>query len=148
MMIKKYINDAIHNNKGQLITLMGALLAVTVISIAALSAHLATIGTFVPAEHSETLLPEFINVKETFAFAVNRSVESISNNRSILEAFEYVKKRIFTIEAKHGLLFNATLNKIYYREPYLPIRYISVTLRLTDGHTSITKTMDIPLYKK
>ena len=144
-----FINSKLHtNNKGQIITLTGAILAFTIISIATLSAQLSTIGSYVPAEKSESIMPEFMNVKETFAYAVDKLTDDISSDRSILNAFNTTRDRICRIESQHGLIFNATLDEIHYRNPYVPLRYITVTLKLTDGYTTIVKTMDIPLHEK
>ena len=144
-----FINSKLHtNNKGQIITLTGAILAFTIISIATLSAQLSTIGSYVPAEKSESIMPEFMNVKETFAYAVDKLTDDISSNQSILNAFNTTRDCICRMESQHGLIFNATLDEIHYRNPYSSVRYITVTLKLTDGYTTIVKTMDIPLHEK
>lgn len=136
------------SEKAQVITLMGAILSIAIIVMAAVSASLASLGTEVIMSRSTSLLAEFFNVKDTFAYALNKSIDDIWDDELIMEKIEEVDRDISILEAKHGRYFDAELLEIH--DPItgytVDIRYVRVRLTLTDGVTTISKDMEIPIY--
>ena len=134
------------NDKAQIITLMGAILAIAIIIMASISANLANLGTGVMMNRSTSLLAEFFNVKDTFAYSLNKSIDDIWDDGLIVEKVRDVSKNISRIEAKHGRYFSAEVLDIYEPMVYaVEIRYVRVKLTLTDGITTMSKKMDVAI---
>ncbi|HDO19267.1 MAG TPA: hypothetical protein ENG74_00915 [Thermoplasmatales archaeon] len=127
----------IKDNRGEIILLMGVLLSTIILSTSIYSSYLARVGSYVNEQSSKTLLPEFLNVKETLIYGINENADPLSEE-SIENAFETVKQDIFQREIKYGILFNATLDTIYPLDPIPIVRYAVITISLTDGDTYIT----------
>ena len=136
------------NDRAQVITLMGAILAVSIIILAASSASLTNVGTVVPLERSYSLLPDFFEIKNEFVYALNRSIQgdAIYDDDAIEETFDEVKRKISRIEASHGRFFYAELIDIYPPQGYDPVRYILCKIVFSDGSTTISRRVEIPLY--
>ena len=149
MAVKSYNNES-----GQILTLLGILLALSVFVLASMASEISDLNLVVPSERASSLLKEFNNIKDTFGLALNYNLVNISIVEStresefygdisnIMDAFNQTRDSFFIIEMRHGIFFHAVLNSC----GYVPLEAgnvykVDVTLILTDSETSITKEM-------
>lgn len=140
-------------DKGQMITLMGVILCIAVLSLGALSAEIANINYIVVTKQSSTFNNEFNFIKEAFGFSLNYNLTDVQNDPSgitygtllegdinrIFEAFENTKNEFTIIENRHGRLFDAILNKYWYPHTKSGVYNVEIIFYLDDGYSSITE---------
>jgi hypothetical protein len=141
----------ISRNDGQIIVLIGVVLAATVVIAAAASSYIYNIGVEVPTTRSTNLLPEFLNVKDKFGVALNYTVNRVGID-NISDAFNETLNRFSLIEMKHGIFFDASHGKDWY---WLYSGYGSnalfqaeVNITVSGGGVEITKQVIFPLVVK
>ena len=76
-MKKKTFSDFKLKKDGQMVTLMGITLALSVIVIGTLSAEISDVDVTIPQERSNDLLSEFIHLKKAFGLALNYNLVDI-----------------------------------------------------------------------
>ena len=143
-------------NHAQMITLMGVILAVSVIMISSLAAEIANIDFVVSTQSSASIPTEFNNVKDTFGLSLNYNLADIgidTNNESVLngaiddiyKAFNQTRDDYFDILFRHDILFDAYLKRFWSAGTYPVQGYNTflyrcvVTLYLDDGNSNITE---------
>jgi len=127
---------------GQMIVIMGIILAISVFMIASIAAEVSNLDVVVATESSTYLLTEFNRVKETFSSALNYNLVNIEinttgppigaeppgpgvhplKNESILkgdmnkihEAFNQTRDEYTQLELRYGRFFDARLNSYWY----------------------------------
>ena len=146
-----------------MLVLMGVILSVSIFVIAAVSADIANINTYVPLERSTSLLTEYSNIKEEFGiifnynlaeinfylsdsswiYGRNSSVLYIGNFSNITNAFETTRDSFYKIQLQNGNYFNATLLNYSYVTFYFQknayLFNVKVKFILSDGKTSISE---------
>ena len=146
------------NENGQMITLMGITMVVSVFAIASIPSQLSEIDVAISRERATSLLPEFLHLKEAFGTSLNYNLlTSIGFSGSDLEttfygnistittAFEQTKTQFYTLELQHNVFFDAQLKSYQYSHtsPLFGIIYaVDVTLNLDDEKTSITDDVE------
>ncbi|RLF34800.1 MAG: hypothetical protein DRN08_04085 [Thermoplasmata archaeon] len=73
MAVKSYNNES-----GQILTLLGILLALSVFVLASMASEISDLNLVVPSERASSLLKEFNNIKDTFGLALNYNLVNIS----------------------------------------------------------------------
>jgi len=143
-------------DNGQMIILMGIIIALSVFAISSLSADIINIDTTITIERSTSLLSEFAYVKETFGKAMNYNiVNNLSNIKidenntlvfkgnpdGITENFTKTRDQLYTLELQYGNILDVKLNKCWYsnRVDKNNIYKLEVTITLYDGSTYITE---------
>ncbi|RLG44010.1 MAG: hypothetical protein DRN81_05405 [Thermoproteota archaeon] len=142
---EKVYSMAVCEDEAQVITLLGAILAVGIILIAGFSSQVATVGGLVPVERSSSLLVDFFNVKNAFAAAFNASVDDIGSNSNVMNGFEQAKDWVSKLVKCQGRFFDAEIKQMYDIDVYRGVRCVSVSIVLSDGDTTICKDMLITL---
>jgi len=143
-------------NNGQMIILMGVILALAVFAISTLSANIINIDAVITIERSTSIVSEFTYIKETFGKAMNYNlVDNVSNviingNNTlvfkgkpdgIVENFTKTRDQLYTLELKYGNILDAKLNRYWYSH-IIDKNYvykIDVTITLYDGSTYLTE---------
>jgi hypothetical protein len=149
-----------NDNHGQMIILMGIILALSVFTISVLSADIINLESVIVSERSTSIRTEFNNVKETFIrsmnynLANNVAINTIhsgdhdidilifqGNPRGIDENFTKTRDQIFTLQLRYHNIFDAELNKYWYAQKTNEnsIYYVSATLSLDDGSAFISE---------
>jgi len=140
-------------NSGQMIMLMGIILALTIFVISSLAADIINLDLVISNERAGSIIAEFNNVKETFGTSLNYNlINNISQESNRLEfqgdssnitkAFNKTRDQFFELELHYGNIFDAELN----RPPWYShladednVYYIDVFLTLDDGTTQISE---------
>lgn len=123
------------NDKNQMITLMGIVLAISVFMISSLAAEISNINFVVSTGLSSSLPNEFNNIKESFGTSLNYNLiqidisdgtlaykipidESILNGdvNNISAAFNQTRDEYSNLELKQGYFFDASLNRYWYSD--------------------------------
>ena len=145
------------NDNGQMIILMGIILALSVFAISVLSADIINLESAIIIERSTSILKEFSNVKEAFIRSMNYNLANnvtIVNDsddepilifkgdpKGIAENFTKTRDQIYTLQLQYHNIFDAKLNRCWYS--HMPnenrIYYISATLSLYDGKTYLSE---------
>lgn len=140
-------------NHGQMIVLMGMVLAVSVFMLASISAEIANLDFVVSTEQTASLLPEFSSIKETFGITLNYNLIDVDidgDDESVLEgnindiynAFNQTRGEYYNVSMHYDKLFDARLNlPHWYSYGVEGVYYIDVTLLLDDGKTCITENV-------
>ncbi len=157
-------------NHGQMIALMGIVLAIAVFVISSLAAEISNINFVVSTESYSSLPEEFNNIKQTFGASLNynlidvtiRQDGSVLSDETLLEghitdladAFNQTRDEYFNISLKHGYLFDANLSRYWFshKEIVKPegagtniertFYSVDITLHLDDGSTQITEDVE------
>ena len=139
---------------GQMIALMGIILAISVFTISSLAAEIANIDFIVSTGGTNSLQTEFNNIKETFGITLNYNLIDINvdeNNETYFEgnidelnkAFQQTVNESYNILYKQGIVFDAILygcessdelkiqghNTVFYK--------VDITLSLDNGDSYI-----------
>ena len=137
-----------NSEKGQIIVLMGVILTVTVVLVAAISANLANIGVGTLRTRSKALAPEFINLRSRFGEILNYNINQYEN---IPYSFQKTCSDFYLLEIQYGNFFQATLNQYGYGgdtfssiadptfQDHCNVFFMNVSLSLDDGTTCITE---------
>jgi len=150
---------SLHQNKNsQMIVLMGLLLAISVLVISSLAAEISNLNIVVSSERSNSIVTEFICIRETFGKALNHNlVDNINISdedgelklmlygdiNNITDAFNQTRAEFYTLELQHDNLFDAVTNK----QPWYShksddgnyVYHIDVTISLANGNACITE---------
>jgi hypothetical protein len=141
-------------SSGQMIMLMGIILALTIFVISSLAADIINLDLVISNERSGSIIAEFNNVKETFGIALNYNlITNISNSdgtlifqgnsSNITKIFNETRDQFFELELQYGNIFDAHLNN--YWHSYLAdeenVYYVDVSLTLDDGTTQISENV-------
>ena len=136
----KIYNKSSRDKKGQMIVIMGIILALSVFMIGSIAAEIANLDVVVSTEPSTYLLPEFNNIKENFGITLNYNLADITINTTgvgeidaqwgidlrknesrldgninqIATAFNQTRDEYHRLELKYGKLFDATLDRYWY----------------------------------
>jgi hypothetical protein len=137
---KKTYNTCSRDKKGQMIVIMGIILALSVFMIGSIAAEIANLDVVVSTESTTYLLPEFNNIKENFGIALNYNLADITINtigigevdpewgidlrknesridgniNQISAAFNQTRDEYHRLELKYGKLFDASLDRYWY----------------------------------
>lgn len=144
-MSKKVYSMLCGEDEAQVITLLGAILAIGIVLIAGFSSQVALVGGLVPVERSTSLLTDFFNVKDVFATAFNASVEDIGSDASVMSGFNLAKGWVSSLVKSRGMFFDASVERLYDVDSYRGVRLVSVSLFLSDGDTIICKDLLVTL---
>jgi len=151
------------NNESQMITLMGVVLVVSIVTLTAFTSDLANINALIPIERSSSILKEFLNVKEDFERAFSYNIANVSIQDAYLEsqgisyaiinlvanytdypseiyrAFNDTLDSFCLLELNHGIIFNAELLDFWYvsYSAQGPVYEVKVNISLDDGNTQI-----------
>jgi len=134
--------------QAQMIVLMGVILTVAVVLIAAISAELAnqSIGTL--KSHAKGLLPKYQNIRARFSEVLN---DNLNRYGDINVSFNKTYQDFYTGQIQQGNYFTATLNQYkigngasgLIRNSMMPdeenVFFVNITLSLDDGITCITE---------
>ena len=133
---------------GQIIVLVGIVLAATVVVAAAASSYMYSVGTEVPTSRSTNILPELLNIKDKFGAALNYTVNQMGID-NISDAFNETLYRFNLIEMKHGIFLDANHDDDWY---WVYSGYGSnaafqaeVNLTISGEYITITKHIRYPL---
>ena len=133
---------------GQIIVLIGVVLAATVVVAAAASSYMYSVGTEVPTSRSTNILPELLNIKDKFGAALNYTVNQMGID-NISDAFNETLYRFNLIEMKHGIFLDANHDDDWY---WVYSGYGSnaafqaeVNLTISGEYITITKHIRYPL---
>lgn len=128
--------NIIKDDKGQLITLAGIVIVISILSVAFVSINLSSI--YIPIEKGSFLKNEYENVRQEFGFMMQDNVNeklSYENNEfvGIFNNYFNDTKDVFTyIETLHGYYFNAEFVDILYKDNS-PSGFICVLTLSTDN---------------
>jgi hypothetical protein len=147
-----------NDNHGQMIILMGIILALSVFTISILSADIINLESVIVSERSTSIKTEFANVKETFIRSMNYNLANNVINktlegevgtilifrgepRGIDENFTKTRDQLYTLQLRYHNIFDAELNKYWYAHITNENRiyYVSATLSLDDGKNFISE---------
>jgi hypothetical protein len=139
--MQKTYNRPSRDKQGQMIVIMGIILALSVFMIGSIAAEIANLDVVVATESTTYLLPEFNNVKESFGVALNYNLADVIintqgtgipipewggmdllKNESFLEgdinqistAFNQTRDEYHRLELRYGRLFDAILDRYWY----------------------------------
>jgi len=146
----------------QMIVLMGIVLAVSVFIISSIPSEISDLGATVPKARSQSLLPEFIHLKETFGHALNYNLVSIELSDSppdlayyghiygidpaIEESVTKIADILKMMELQHDRIFKVTFNSqqdIHFSHLSSEghVYHVDVGLYLDDGYTSVEQSV-------
>jgi len=136
-----------------MIVLMGIILAVSVFAVSSIPTEISDLSVTVPKARSNSLLPEFIHLKETFGLALNYdfvSIEFIDTeldfqkhlcdvSETISESVTQTANQFYMIELQHDKIFNAEYKALRYSHLSTEghVYHVDVRLSLKDGYTTI-----------
>jgi len=150
-------NRNICNQKnGQMIIIMGVVLALAIFVISSLSADIINLNVVISNERATSIVSEFNYIKEAFGTSLNyilinnvtkqtEDEESFlifkGDIHSITKAFNQTRDMFYIINLNYSKIFDATLNKCWYshKTDENHIYYVSVTLSLYDGKTHMAE---------
>ena len=141
--------------QGQMITLMGIMLALSVIIIGSISAEISDIDVTIPQERSKDLLSDFIHLKKAFGDALNYNIVDITYDNDITivtaegdlygssfrrpdisNAVTATAQSFRGLELLHNKVFSATyesLDYAYFTENSEHVYYARILLSLKDS---------------
>lgn len=146
MILKKAAKE-----NAQMITLLGIILAISVIALSSLSSEIANIDFVVTTTQSSTIVNEFEMIKTTFGSSLNYNLADVvdgdadgnttleGNIDDIENSFEQTKLEYFNLELMRGNLFDANLTGYWFTYEGDDRYNVEVTLMLDDGSNSITE---------
>jgi hypothetical protein len=143
---------------GQMIILMGVILALAIFVISSLAADIINLNILISNERASSIVSEFNYVKEAFGTSLNYNLidrielplttfpGSLEGNitfkgdiNNITKVFNQTRDRFYLMELNYSNIFDAELNKFWYSsesgENY--IYYADVSLSLDNGKTHI-----------
>jgi len=139
-------------DSGQMIILMGVILALSIFVISSLAADIINLDIAISNERVASTVSEFNYIKETFGIALNYNlITNISksgntlifrgNISNITKAFNQTRDQFFTLELKYGNIFDAELNKYWYSHlaDESHVYHADVSLSLDDGKTYLAE---------
>ena len=112
--------NIIRDNKAQLVTAAGIIIAISILSVAFVSINLSSI--YVPIEKGSFLKNEYDNIRQEFAGVIQNNLNGKLDyeENDFVKSFNYYfdeTKDIFTyIETLHGYYFNAEFVSILYKD--------------------------------
>lgn len=122
-------NTLLHERNGQMITLMGVTLALSVIIMGSLAAEISDIDVTISQERSNDLLAEFVHIKKAFGMALNYNLVDINTSNMLFEGDLYgtnqkspnianvvtqTSNSFRAIELRHDKIFTATHEALDY----------------------------------
>jgi len=141
------------DESGQMIVLMGIMLALSIFIIASLPAEIYNLNIAIPSQQSTSILPEFNHIKDSFGHSLNYNLVNLEFNQTtnlsyfygdindILDAFNKTKETYYILELQHGLFFDAQFNEsiVWYSHMSSSghVFCTNITLSLSDGNTYI-----------
>ena len=150
---KRYMKNS-RKNSGQMITMMGFIMVLSVVILASISSNLSNVGTSVSKIHSKALLPEFLTIRDKLALATNYYTNNVNPKTGempdIEESFYDACNIFYDISIKHGNHFSATFNEYTPagNTPTGAVFYLSATISLNDGTTQISKDVVYVIVQK
>ncbi|MDH7516748.1 MAG: hypothetical protein QHH19_00095 [Candidatus Thermoplasmatota archaeon] len=143
---------------GQMIIIMGVVLALIIFVIASLSADIINLNVIISNERATSIVSEFNYIKEAFGTSLNYNlINNVTRQteekesflifqgdiHGITEAFNQTRDTFYTIELNYSRVFDANLNKYWYshKSDENHIYHVSVTLSLYDGKTYIAENV-------
>ena len=146
----------------QMITLLGIILAVSVIILSSLASEIANIDFVVSSRESTSLIKEFNTIKENFGISLNYNLDEViigdgngwtiddesylfGDLNQINNAFNRTKDEYFQIFLRYGIIFDAYLNNYWFSHKQFiqnksSIFYkLKVTLSIDNGDSYITE---------
>ena len=136
---------------GQMIIIMGVVLALAIFVISSLAADIINLNVLISNERASSIVSEFNYIKEAFGTSLNYNLINNITNQSegeknltflgeinnITKAFNQTRDMFYILELSYTNVFDADLNKYWYShkndENY--IYYASVSLSLYNGKT-------------
>jgi len=142
----------IRKNSGQMIILMGIILALAIFVMSGLSADIINLDIVISNERATSLVSEFDYIKETFGLSLNYNlINNITNEtgedklvfhgdpNTMKTVFNQTRDEFYALELRYGNIFDAKLNHYWYShqtdEKY--VYYVNINLMLDDGDTYI-----------
>ena len=143
---------------GQMIIVMGVILALAIFVISSLAADIINLNILISNERASSIVPEFNYIKEAFGTSLNYNlitninISKPSQNgesnlifwgdiNNITKAFNQTRDKFYVLELSYSNILDANLNKFWYShvsdENY--IYYADVSLSLDDGKTLIAE---------
>jgi hypothetical protein len=141
---------------GQMIIVMGVILALAIFVISSLAADIINLNILISNERASSIVSEFNYIKEAFGTSlnynlVNNITKQSQNGESnlILQGniynmsmvFDQTRDKFYVLELSYSNVFDASLNKFWYSHVsdgnY--IYYADVSLSLDDGKTLIAE---------
>ena len=152
-MKKKIFSDFINKEHGQMITLMGITLTLSVVVIGAISAEVADMDKTIPQGRKNNLISEFMHLKKAFGTALNYNIVDIDyisidevkfpgdlygpsvRYPDIGNVVDETSKSFRGIELMHDMIFTATYESLDYSHlsPEGHVYYARVKLSLKDS---------------
>lgn len=141
-----FMRNIRNNENGQIITLMGFMIVLSVLILASIVGNLSSVGTEVHDTQSKGLFSEFTNIHNKFGLSLQLNVNS-TESKDISAGFNETKAFFYEAEILNGRYFNATLNDYKYNGQMLygAVYYVDVTLHLDDGESYISKDEVYPI---
>ncbi|HDO19863.1 MAG TPA: hypothetical protein ENG74_03960 [Thermoplasmatales archaeon] len=158
------MNKLYKNKKGQIIVMMGVLLSISLILIAAISSELSNIRMVLPEQRTTSLIDDFRDVKKVFGLVLNYNLVDaevnatalaeekynlswpnawysyyVGNIKDLPDAFEKTVREVSIIELSKGNVFDAELVEYYPTTEYSTIYTVVVNLTLGNGMERITE---------
>ena len=147
-------------NNAQMITLLGIIIAVSVIVLSSLASEIANIDFVVTNRESTSLTSEFAEIKESFGLSLNYNLINITignETRGVIEnetyligdldliddAFNNTKNDFFKIYLIYGIIFDAELKDHWFSheetiQDKLTVFYkVEVTISIDNGDSYI-----------
>lgn len=147
-MSRKIFKKRFYDDKNsQVIVLAGVVMFISIIFISSLAPELANISRGISSEKSGSALQEFLSVKKmipyalTFNLAENITIENndfmyYGNISNLTQEFNILKNNLRTMEFKHNVDFDLTLNDYWIAHPgsIENIYYLNLTMSLRDNN--------------
>jgi hypothetical protein len=152
-----------------MIVLLGVTLALSIFLISSIASELSNLSPTVPEERTSSLLPEFINIRNSFGLAFNYNLVNISFNTpdtpnmifygkygkytSEISLNSFSKPFLMTvdlfdkIEMQYYRDFSAVLQRFYYSHltDEGHVYLVTITLSLMDNNNMIKQTVTYPI---
>ena len=122
--------------KAQMLLFAGIIIAVSVIALSVISINLSNIDINIVTEKSYSILPEYFNLREKFAFALKDRIDNNYTVSWIREVFNSTKNAFSLVEMRHGNIFDASLKNIRYDGVGKPVAIV-VSLNLISENMNI-----------
>ena len=148
---KKRYGEKNSKEQAQMIILMGVVLALAVFVLGSLAAEITDLDIAIQSERASSLLPEFINVKESFGVSLNYNVvKNVSEQNNVVyyygdfdefeDAFNRTRDKYYAMELNHDVVFNGKLITYRYshKEGENYVYEVLVSLSLDNGNTCIS----------
>ena len=159
--LKSLNRNITSDNNSQMLTLLGMILVISIISLTAFSANLSNIDAMIPIERSSSVWNEYLNIKEDFQTALTYNFANViiqTNKTSVFvlfygnysnfsyeinKAFDKTVDSFYLLALQHGIFFNAELIDYWYityttSGPQYEVYY---NLYINGGKTSISENI-------